>query len=75
MHVKITEPSYIIGIVSITPRVDYCQGNEWDMTSLETMDDLHKPQLDGIGYQDLLSNQMNGKAGVDKAELLAGAVK
>ena len=29
---------------------------------LDTMDDLHKPQLDGIGYQDLLSNQMNGKA-------------
>ena len=53
LHIKINEPSYIIGICSITPRVDYCQGNEWDMY-LETMNDLHKPQLDGIGYQDLL---------------------
>ena len=53
LHIKISEPSYIIGICSITPRVDYCQGNEWDMY-LETMNDLHKPQLDGIGYQDLL---------------------
>lgn len=53
LHIKINEPSYIIGICSITPRVDYCQGNDWDMY-LETMNDLHKPQLDGIGYEDLL---------------------
>ena len=53
MHIKINEPSYIIGICSITPRVDYCQGNDWDMF-LQTMNDLHKPQLDGIGYEDLL---------------------
>ena len=53
LHIKINEPSYIIGICSITPRVDYCQGNDWDM-SLQTMNDLHKPQLDGIGYEDLL---------------------
>lgn len=53
LHIKVNEPSYIIGICSITPRVDYCQGNDWDMY-LETMNDLHKPQLDGIGYEDLL---------------------
>ena len=29
---------------------------------LETMDDLHKPQLDGIGYQDLMQNEMHGLA-------------
>ena len=62
LHIKITEPSYILGIVSITPRVDYCQGNDWDITSLETMDDLHKPQLDSIGYQDLMQEQMNAYA-------------
>ena len=62
LHIKITEPSYILGIVSITPRVDYCQGNDWDVTSLETMDDLHKPQLDSIGYQDLMQEQMNAYA-------------
>lgn len=57
LHIKIKEPSYIIGIASITPRVDYCQGNDWDM-SLQTMDDLHKPALDGIGYQDLNAELM-----------------
>ena len=58
LHIKIEEPSYIIGIASITPRVDYCQGNDWDIEQLETMNDLHKPQLDGIGYQDLTENLM-----------------
>lgn len=60
--IKCNEPCYIIGIASITPNVDYSQGNDWDMMQLKTMDDLHKPQLDGIGYQDLLSNQMHGEA-------------
>ena len=34
--------------------VDYSQGNEWDMIDIDTMDDWHKPALDGIGYQDSL---------------------
>ncbi len=51
------EPAYIIGMVSITPRVCYSQGNHWD-TRLRTMDDFHKPSLDGIGYQDLVTEQM-----------------
>lgn len=58
IEVKITEPSYIIGICSITPRVDYSQGNDWDLTELDTLDDLHKPALDGIGFQDLLIERM-----------------
>lgn len=62
IEIKCNEPCYIIGIASITPNVDYSQGNDWDMMQLKTMDDLHKPQLDGIGYQDLLSNQMHGEA-------------
>ena len=37
------------------------------MMQLETMDDLHKPQMDGIGYQDLLSNQMHGRASLEGA--------
>lgn len=57
LHIKINEPAYIIGICSITPRVDYCQGNDWD-TRLDTMNDLHKPQLDGIGYQDVMLNDI-----------------
>lgn len=54
IHFKVQEPSYIIGIVAITPQVDYCQGNDWDVY-LQTMDDLHKPALDGIGYEDSLN--------------------
>lgn len=65
--IKCNEPCYIIGIASITPNVDYSQGNDWDMMQLKTMDDLHKPQLDGIGYQDLLSNQMHGRASLSEA--------
>ncbi len=57
IKVKVDEPSYIMGIVSLTPRVDYSQGNKWD-TNLKSMNDLHKPALDSIGYQDLITDQM-----------------
>ncbi len=57
IKVKVDEPSYIIGIVSITPRVDYSQGNKWDV-NLKSMNDLHKPALDEIGFQDLVTDQM-----------------
>lgn len=55
--IKVDEPSYILGIVSLTPRVDYSQGNKWDV-HLKTMDDLHKPALDQIGFQELITEQM-----------------
>lgn len=57
LKIKVEEPSYIIGIVSITPRVDYSQGTKWDR-SLQTMNDLHKPALDAIGFQDLITSKM-----------------
>lgn len=55
--VKVSEPSYIIGIASLTPIIDYSQGNDWD-NNLVTMNDLHKPALDAIGFQDLITEQM-----------------
>ncbi|AXH73045.1 MAG: major capsid protein [Microviridae sp.] len=54
---KINEPSYLMGIISLTPNVDYSQGNKWDM-NLKTLNDLHKPALDEIGFQDLITDQM-----------------
>lgn len=57
MHIRVDEPSYIMGIVSLTPRVDYSQGNDWHV-NLKTLDDLHKPALDAIGFQDLIVEQM-----------------
>ena len=52
IHYQADEPGYIMGIVAITPMIDYSQGNDFDL-NFRTMDDLHKPALDGIGYQDL----------------------
>nr|WAE43651.1 MAG: major capsid protein [Microviridae sp.] len=54
IHVK--EPGYIMGIVSLTPRLDYSQGNNWDLL-LQSMDDLHKPALDQIGFQESMNEQ------------------
>lgn len=56
--VRTDQPSYILGIVSITPRINYSQGNRWD-TNLKNMDEFHKPGLDGIGFQDLITDQMH----------------
>ncbi|AXH73771.1 MAG: hypothetical protein [Microviridae sp.] len=55
---KPQEWSIIMAIASITPRIDYSQGNTW-WTHLSTMDDFHKPGLDEIGFQDLITEQMN----------------
>lgn len=58
IEINCEEPCIIMGIVSITPRIDYSQGNSWIMTELDSMDDLHKPALDGIGFEDLLQERM-----------------
>lgn len=73
LKIKVEEPSYIIGIVSITPRIDYSQGTKWDR-NLKTMNDLHKPALDAIGFQDLVTSKMawwdnyvySGTSGIEK---------
>lgn len=56
LHFQVEEPGYVMGIMAITPMIDYSQGNDFDL-NLYTMDDLHKPALDGIGYQDLMNEQ------------------
>lgn len=63
IHYQCEEPGYIMGLMAITPMVDYSQGNDFDL-NLQTMDDLHKPALDGIGYQDLIQEQMAGETSV-----------
>lgn len=59
IHYQCEEPGYIMGLMAITPIIDYSQGNDFDL-NLQTIDDLHKPALDGIGYQDLVQEQMVG---------------
>lgn len=63
VHYQCEEPGYIMGLMAITPIVDYSQGNDFDL-NLQTIDDLHKPALDGIGYQDLIQEQMVGETSV-----------
>lgn len=77
IHYQCEEPGYIMGLMAITPMIDYSQGNDFDL-NLQTIDDLHKPALDGIGYQDLIQEQMvgetsvyDGGATIDKAKHLA----
>lgn len=60
IHYQCEEPGYIMGLMAITPMIDYSQGNDFDL-NLQTIDDLHKPALDGIGYQDLIQEQMAGE--------------
>ena len=46
----------IMALGSITPRIDYRQGNKWG-TRLQNMDDFHKPTLDAIGFQELITEE------------------
>ncbi|AXH74848.1 MAG: major capsid protein [Microviridae sp.] len=55
--VKTDEPAYLMGLISLTPRIDYSQGNH-KHSQLLTLDDIHKPQLDQIGFQDLIEERM-----------------
>ena len=58
LHFQVEEPGYVMGLVAITPMIDYSQGNDFDL-NLFTMADLHKPALDGIGFQDLMNEQLS----------------
>ena len=57
IRIKCEEPSLVMALSSYVPRVDYSQGNKW-WTRLETMDDFHKPNLDAIGFQELITDEM-----------------
>lgn len=58
LHIKCDEACFIMGIVSLTPLISQTQGNEFYMTELDSLDDLHKPAMDGIGFQDLIGERM-----------------
>lgn len=63
--VKVTEPAYLIGLCSITPRVDYSQGNDFDLM-LDNLDQIHKPELDAIGFQDLQTWKLDAESAVSE---------
>lgn len=70
VHYQCEEPGYIMGLMAITPMIDYSQGNDFDL-NLQTIDDIHKPALDGIGYQDLIQEQMVGESSVYTSESIS----
>lgn len=74
IHYQCEEPGYIMGLMAITPMIDYSQGNDFDL-NLQTIDDLHKPALDGIGYQDLIQEQMVGETSVYEGSLYLEKIK
>ncbi len=66
LQIKCDEPCVIMAIASITPRLMYSNGNKWFNTDLISVDDLHKPALDGIGFQDLITEQMDWREAQQK---------
>lgn len=52
----VNEPSLIMAIASITPRIDYSQGNRFYL-DIMSPNEFHKPNLDQIGFQDLLTER------------------
>ena len=71
LKIKCTEPSMIMALGSITPRIDYSQGNKW-WTRLQSMDDFHKPTLDAIGFQELIAEEAAAFSteGIENYELI-----
>lgn len=56
--VKCNEPCVLMVMVSLTPRISYTQGNAWYLTELDSINDLHQPDFDRIGFQDLMTEQL-----------------
>lgn len=57
LTIKTDEPSMIMIMFKLTPRLDYSQGNAW-WNNLKTMRDLHNPYMDRIGFQNLITDKM-----------------
>lgn len=57
VQIDTDEEKLVMVLAKITPRLVYNQGNDWTV-NLKTLDDLHKPALDKIGYQNLLTDQI-----------------
>lgn len=70
IHNDNTQHMMYMVIAVTTPRINYSQGNDF-RTNLKTYEDYHKPQLDGIGYQDLITDK---KAYFDTKVTNTGAV-
>lgn len=57
VQIDTDEEKLVMILCKITPRIVYNQGNDWT-TNLKSLEDLHKPALDKIGYQNLSTDTM-----------------
>lgn len=58
-HIRLkaeNEHELILGCAWIVPKQGYSQGNEWFM-NIRNMDQWHKPEFDGIAFQDLIMDE------------------
>lgn len=53
--IKADEYTMIMGLYTITPHIDYSQGNDFDVYAIKTVADFHNPNLDGIGFQESIN--------------------
>lgn len=56
-QIEADEEKLVMVLAKITPRIVYNQGNDWTC-NLKTLEDIHKPALDKIGYQNLITDTM-----------------
>lgn len=56
VEVNVDEAGYIMAIASLTPRIDYTQGNDFDVR-MTSLNNWHKPILDQIGFQGNITDQ------------------
>jgi len=57
IYIKLDEPSIIMAIGHLTPRLDYSQGNEW-FIHLDSPSQIHLPYLDEIGFQEKITEEL-----------------
>lgn len=57
-EINVKEYSVIMAVAVIRPRIIYSQGNHW-MMNLTNLEEIHKPEFDKIGFQDLITDQMD----------------
>lgn len=56
--IDVKEHGCIMAVAVIRPRVCYSQGNSW-MMNLKNLSNIHRPEFDQIGFQDLITDMMD----------------
>lgn len=72
IKVRVDEAGYVMAVVSITPRIKYGSACKYYMTDVKTFADLHNPNMDNIGFQNLPVRQMAGWSGSQDSSMSAG---